>query len=166
MNEPKKKGITLVETISDYDAARMSTQSNEKIESWRMKLTPCPIATREIENTVIGNEKEFAAYESIVEEGSPRLQAVFVGPEVKDGVRRLRDLAKARRLLMRIQVLTVRTAGEETEIDRTAGVIGLEQAIGTSFKDGSEEAALIRAIIRSPETLKVIVEQYVKEGKC
>ena len=142
MNEPKKKGITLVDD--------------------RLNLLPCPIETREVENTVIGNEKEFAAYEASIAEGSPRLQAVFVGPEVKDGVRRLRDLAKAKRLLMRIQVLTVRTAGEESEIDRTVGVIGLEQAIGLSFRENSEEATLVRAILRSPETLKMTVEKYMK----
>lgn len=142
MNEPKNKGITLVDG--------------------RLALLPCPIETREVENTVIGNEKEFAAYEAIVQEGSPKLQAVFIGPEVKDGVRRLRELAKTKRLLMRIQVLTVRTVGEESEIDRTVGVIGLEQAIGLSFKEDSEEATLVRAILRSPETLKMTVEKYMK----
>ena len=141
MNEPKKKGITLVDE--------------------ELGLHPCSIETREVENAVIGNEKEFAAYESSVQDRSSSLQAVFIGPDVKDGVRRLRELARTKHLMMRVQVVTFRKDDDCAPVDRSVGVIGLEQAIGLSFKDGSEEASLVRAILRSPETLKMTVDSYM-----
>lgn len=104
-----------------------------------------------------------ARYEASVQEDSESLQAVFVSPDVADGVRRLREIAKAKRLMMRIQVLASQTEGGKTAVDRSVGVIGLEQAISLSFKDGSDEAELVRAIIRAPEALKPTVDAYMKK---
>ena len=54
----------------------------------------------------------------------------------------------------------------DISIDRSTGIIGLEQAIGLSFKPDSEEAGLIKAILRTPEALKVTIDNYMssKEG--
>jgi len=124
------------------------------------------IKTRKMANSVIGNEKEFAAYEASVKKDSDELQLVYVSPDVQDGVRRLRELARKNHLMMRVQVLrpsVIPEEGEQTEIDRTTGIIGLENAIEMSFKPDSDEADLIKAILRSPETMKMTVETYMKK---
>lgn len=147
MNEQKDKSFEIVD-----------------IEDGKVRLTRKMIATRKIEHTVISTEAEYAKFEASVEDGSQVLQSVFVTPDITDGVKRLRDLAKAKGLMMRVQVM--RTADPQTQddqkIDRTTGIIGLEQAIGLSFKPDSKEADLIRAILRTPEAIKVIIENFMK----
>ena len=64
---------------------------------------------------------------------------------------------------MRVQVVHPNDPEPVKTIDRTTGVIGLEQAIEKEFKPDSEEAGLIRAILHAPETLKVTVDNFMKE---
>lgn len=145
INEPKSKSFDIIDpfTMISYET---------------------PIATREVSHVVVGNEHEFAAYENSVNDGATALQSVYVSPDIEDGVRRLRALAKSKHLMMRIQVVhrndeAVQEVG--APIDRSTGVIGLEQAIGLRFRADSEEAELIRAVLRSPETLKLTVDNYM-----
>lgn len=145
MNEPKEKSIDLLDLNGPSPV-----------------LIQVPIATRRIVHTVIGNEKEFAAYEAS-EKDKDVLQAVYIGTDVKDGVKRLRDIAKSTGLMMRVQVVHPNDPEPVKTIDRTTGVIGLEQAIEKEFKPDSEEAGLIRAILHSPETLKVTIDNFMKE---
>jgi DNA repair exonuclease SbcCD nuclease subunit len=122
-----------------------------------------PIKTRKIEPVVIGSEEEFAKFESSARKNSKTLYSMFVSSDIKDGVTRLRALAASKNLLMRVQTVhQVEVAEDDTDrIDRTAGVIGLEQALELSFKPDSVEAELIRAILRAPEALKVTVGKFM-----
>ena len=121
---------------------------------------------------MISNEKEFSAFDARISDtkDTETLYSVFVTPDVTDGVKRMRAMALERHLLMRIQVMRPKsvddTGSSDISIDRSTGIIGLEQAIGLSFKPDSEEAGLIKAILRAPEALKVIVDNYMssKEG--
>lgn len=144
VSEPKDKSITLIDT----DLTRMT----------------CPIATRPFVQTVIGSEREFAAFETALAEHDRSLHAVFIASTVADGVKRLRNLAHAKGVLMRIQTMRPNVVEDEPHetIDRTTGIIGLEQAIGLSFTPDSSEARLIRTILQSPESLKPTVDAFVK----
>lgn len=144
MNEPKEKSIDLLD-----------------LDGPKPVIIQVPISTRKIVNTVIGNEKEFAAYEAS-DKDKEALQAVYISTDIKDGVKRLRDIAKSTDLMMRIMAVHPNDPEPLKTIDRTTGVIGLEQAIEKEFKPDSEEASLIRAILHSPDTLKVTVDNFMK----
>lgn len=150
MNEPRDKSFELVDPAT-------------------MALTRVPIATRKIEHAVIGTEEEFSRFEAGLEKGTDVLQSVFVSSMLVDGVKRLRDLAKARECLMRIQVVHPEGEAKDPVFDRSTGVTGLEQAISLSFAPDSAEAAFIKACIRSPETAAAMAEDIItgkgKEGK-
>ena len=143
INEPKEKSVEMVDT-----------------DTWT--TSPAPVLHRHVKSTVVGSEREFAAYEASVESGDKDLHDVYVAPDVADGVKRLRDVAKEKNLLMRVHVIRGNAVEREEEIDRTAGVIGLEQAICKSFPNDSEEAGLVRAILRSPDAIRAVVDGYVK----
>lgn len=145
MNEPHQKTVTLI--------------NDEGL------LFEDPIKTRVIDSTVIGNENEFAAFADNLKAESDHLQAVYVARELKNGVKRLRDLAKEKNVLMRIQTISAEKDASAPEIDRTEGIIGLEQAIGKFFPENSEEAGLVRALLRSPEAVKPTVEAFMKKGE-
>jgi len=144
-------------------------KSFEVIDPVTLELSHVGIKTRPIEHVVISTEKEFSAFEARIDEGASAgtLFSAFITPDVTDGVKRLRAMATGHNALMRIQVMRVNGESGPSvagAIDRTTGIIGLEQAIGLSFKPDSEEAGLIKAILRTPDSLKVTVDNYMKEG--
>lgn len=136
-------------------------KSFELIDQATFAMSPVRIKTREVESVVISTEEEFAKFEANIKE-SDTLYSMYVTHNIKDGVKRLRDIAKNKNVLMRIQIMQTESTEAEATIDRTTGVIGLEQAIGLSFKPDSVEAELIRAILRSPESLKMTVDSFIK----
>ena len=145
MNEPKEKSF-------------------EIIDENNLAIDKCPVATRRIESFVISTEEEFAKFESEVDRDMDSLKSVFVTQNIKDGVKRLRNLAEEHGHMMRVQVMRTESEEEEHKIDRTTGVIGLEQAIGLSFSQDSDEAGLIRAILRAPAAMKVTVDEFMGGG--
>lgn len=138
----------------------------EKIDPTTLELSAVPIKTREFNNVVISTEEEFAKYEAEIQKDSLVFQSLFITPDIQEGVKRLRSLAKEKNLLMRIQILQQETVAEpESSIDRTSGVIGLEQAISLSFDPSSQEAELIRTILRSPASLNMIIEKFMQDSQ-
>ena len=135
-------------------------KSFELIDQATFALSPEPIKTRNVENVVISTEEEFAKFEANVEE-SDTLYSMFITNNINDGVKRLREIARSKNILMRIQIMQTERKESDDTIDRTTGVIGLEQAIGLSFKPDSEESELIKEILRAPESLKVTVDKFV-----
>lgn len=140
-------------------------KSFELVDPETLALSRVPIKTRPIEHTVIGTEAEFAKFTAGLKKDSPVLQSVFVAVGIADGVKRLRALAKERNALMRIQTISADDEPDKA-VDRSAGVLGLEQAIELSFSPDSVEAGLIRAFLRSPGAVKLTVDKYLedKEG--
>jgi DNA repair exonuclease SbcCD nuclease subunit len=145
-------------------------KSFDVVDPRTLGLEHVGIRTRRVEHVVISSEKEFSAFDARVSGGDDTLYSVFVTPDVADGVKRMRAMALERHLLMRIQVMRPKSAdgagSPDIPIDRSTGIIGLEQAIGLSFRPDSEEAGLIKAILRTPEALKVTIDNYMssKEG--
>ena len=135
-------------------------KSFELIDQSTFAMTAVPIKTRNIESIVISTEEEFAKFEANVKE-SDTLYSMFITNNIRDGVKRLREVARSKNIFMRIQAMQAANKEAEDTIDRATGVTGLEQAIELSFKADSEEAEIIRAILRSPEALKVTIDKFI-----
>ncbi len=154
-------------------------KSFEKI-SPDLSMTASVIKTRDIVDVRIDSEEDLAKfiYESCVSNvdgGKPRdtdgmMFSAYVSSEVKDGVKRVREVAAKSGAMVRIQSVQVNQGADGTtggladapELDRTTGVIGLESAIEASFKPDSDEARLIRAFLRTPTAVKLAVDEFLK----
>lgn len=142
------------------------SKSFERVDPVTLGLTAVPIETRKMEHTVISTEEEFAQFEASLVQNSQVLQSLFITPDIRDGVKRLRLLGKEKNALMRIQVIKQAVEAVTPTIDRYTGIIGLEQAIELSFSPDSKEAALIRMILHSPETLKLTIDNFMQNKEA
>lgn len=76
-------------------------------------------------------------------------------------ITRVEELLKDR--LYRIMPYGNRTI--EKTVEKANVVVGLKDAIDRFFEPGSDEASLVSRLIDSPDMLKAIVDEYIKEKK-
>ena len=149
-NEPRDKYFFMVD-LDDYSCREV------------------PVKTREIVDVEIASEEKLVEFQNMLRKeaaagGDRALYNVIADADMEDVFKRLSQSVKETGAVARIVICARQDRDVAPMVDRQEGMSTLESAIEARFPADSQEAKLVGAFLRSPDSASIhmIVERFMK----